>query len=179
MNLHDEKVLRAQLTFVYRVMVASKILLSEAEEELGILGNDQFDELRCFFKKHYQEEESHAEWLLEDLGGSVSDDIDFTAACVAGTQYYLIKHVHPALLLGYMQALENPAPLALIEELEAVHGKQLLRTWRHHAEVDKDHLKEIEAIIALMPDDLKQKIEQNRIATLTLWNSTLKRYDHA
>ena len=179
MNLHDEKTLREVLTFTYRVMVASCDLIACAQCAIeNPVGDTPDAKLYAFYQVHAGDERGHDEWLLSDLDDDIPNEIDFTAACIAGTQYYLIRHVHPALLLGYMQALENPTPLSLIEELEAVHGKKLLRTWRHHAEVDGEHLKEIEEMIALMPDELKTKIEQNRQATLTLWNSTLKRYDH-
>jgi hypothetical protein len=178
MNLHDEKILRLQLTFVYRVIIASEELLREAIVNMTF--EDDFDdELHLFYEKHRREEREHAEWLLEDLNGLVTTDIDWTAACVAGTQYYLIKHVHPALLLGYMQALEVPVPISMIEELENIHGKSLLRTWRHHAEVDGEHAKEIEKMIAIAPAYLQEKIEQNRQATIQLWNSTLTRYQDA
>ena len=59
---------------------------------------------------------------------------------MAGSQYYLIYHVDPAALLGYMAALECfPMPLEQVEALERAHGADLCRTLRYHAAHDIEH----------------------------------------
>lgn len=104
-------------------------------------------ELRDYLVRHLEEERPHAEWLLEDLrtepGFHEPYTLDPTPVAMAGTMYYLIKHVSPLCIFGYMLALENPAPIHLVEELEAAFGKPLCRTVRVHAEEDPKHLDDL------------------------------------
>jgi hypothetical protein len=141
MDLFIKDHLLHNLGFMHQVIVASERLLKEAIAELPFVSD-----LRTYYIKHLLEETNHAKWLSEDLGG-FKLPIQQLAVEMAGSAYYMIKHVHPACLLGYMKALENPIPLDLIEELELVHGKKLLRTARLHAEEDIQHDKDLAAQI--------------------------------
>lgn len=144
LNMLDRGVFVANLRYVHAIIRASEPLL------LGILGRDMPATLRQFYKKHAEEEHGHAEWLAEDLASldAAPAKIDWNAAQLAGTQYYLMKHAPPEALLGYMAVLESsPAPLPFIEGLERVYGEKALRTWRYHAEHDVGHAAEIMAAI--------------------------------
>lgn len=129
------------LAFWYQVIVASEPLL---EESIFLLGDEGFEgELKAFYKHHLEEERDHAQWLREDIGDHPIN-LHFTAAQLAGTMYYLIKHVHPVALMGYMQALEGkPIDPSLIRTIEMMHGKKAARTLRIHADNDPHHLEEL------------------------------------
>ncbi len=130
-----------RLNLSHTLMVASERLLSEAAREAE-------GALRNYYLNHLEEEKGHAQWLERDLG-SVSPVR--RAQEVAGCQYYLIKHVHPCCLLGYMAVLECfPAPLSFVQELERLHGKEICRTLRHHCENDPQHRVDLLDIIDKM-----------------------------
>src|SRR5690348_11828589 len=115
------------LVFLYHIMVASENLLRMAARETS----DR--KLREYFEKHLEEERDHAKWLAEDLN-SVCVDVKKTeppllAIQMAGSLYYLIFHVHPAALLGYMQVLESwPMDKGRLLEVAQPYPKSLLRT---------------------------------------------------
>ena len=151
--------LRHFLAFWLQVMSASERLLLEAAIETDDLV------LKQYYRDHQKEEENHALWLREDLEGEVLP-VQSLATVIAGSQYYLIKHASPAALLGYLLALENPISLEELEELEAVHGKSLLRTIRIHVTEDPGHKAEVERMIALQDESTRRLIEWNRLQTL-------------
>lgn len=155
--------LKRRLAFSLQSMVASERLLGEASLECG-------GELRDYYLKHLWEEAQHADWLQADLEG-FTIPLEGAAVAMAGSAYYLIKHVNPAALLGYMRALEHPMPLAQVEKLEALHGKKLLRTVRIHAEEDVKHLAELDAMIARQPLETQTLIKAVEAQTLHYHNS--------
>ena len=143
----SQKVFVSNLIFMYQIMIASERLLKEAADE-----SDGY--LRDYYLRHLEEERGHAEWLSDDLktvGIDVNGiDLLHQAAALAGTQYYLIKLVHPASLLGYMAVLEgNPVGMDFVNQMEYLHGKDLCRTLRYHAENDVEHKKELFAMLDL------------------------------
>lgn len=144
------------LSFAYNLMRASERLLEDAIQELPE------GPLRSFYADHLAEERGHAQWLAADLG--FVPEYDSFAAAIAGTQYYLIKHEHPAALLGYMRVLENQGvDDDFVEQMEAEHGPEILRTWKYHVQVDRGHSKEIEEMIA--QQDCLALIEMNERQT--------------
>lgn len=157
MNLLEPDTLRRNLAWVLQIITATERLLSEAAAECD-------GDLQKYFLDHLEEEKDHAKWLAEDLEG-FAIPLNGLAVAMAGAQFYLVKFVHPACLLGYMRALETPIPMPLLEELESAHGKKLLRTMRIHAELDPGHLEELNRQIALQPDDIRALIEMNAAQT--------------
>lgn len=155
------------LIFWYQVIVASEQLLTEA---IWLLSDDGFEgKLKAFYKKHLEDERSHARWLREDIG-NVNVGVNMNAASLAGTQYYLIKHVHPVCLMGYMIALEGGhISESLIEQIEAELGKDASRTVRIHAEADPEHIKEL--LEFDVPDEFKNHVEASRLQTLNILRS--------
>lgn len=144
------------LCFMYRLMVASAPLLEFAEvRSTGALRN--------YYAKHLAEEVGHDSMLLADLHDMGIKDVpyDYAASQLAGAQYYLVAHHHPALLLGYMAVLEGSSlSIATIDEAEAKHGCRLTAV-RHHAEHDPLHAPEIAKLIATLPQDVQAAIEWN------------------
>lgn len=131
-DLRDPSIFRANLAFFYQVILASEQLLEECAQLVS-------GELREYLLKHLREEKGHAQWLREDIG-TTDFPLSQTAIAMAGTQYYLMKHISPRCLLGYMLVLECfPMEPDVLCELERIHGAKLVRTLRHHAENDPDH----------------------------------------
>lgn len=153
-----------QLAVIYQFVIASEPLLREA---IVLLSDEGFEgELKAFYAKHLEDEKGHAKWAREDLGDHPIN-LHFGAAQLAGMAYYLIRHVHPVALMGYMMALEgHPIDMRLVEAIEQEHGKQAARTLRHHAEEDPKHIEELKAFP--VPDEWKLLVESTRVQTRML-----------
>lgn len=158
------------LAFWYQVIIASELLLDEA---IYLLQDEGFEgELKAFFAKHLEDERGHAKWLKEDLGDHPIE-LHFTAAALAGTAGYLVRHVHPVALLGYMMALEggHPIPIEYVEAVEKAHGKSTARTLRLHAEEDPKHIAELLAF--KVPPEHRNLVDSTRTQTM-LYIESLK-----
>lgn len=170
-TLQDKQFLVDNLCWFYRLMVASAPLLEFAVEHAD-------GSLLQYYHKHLLEELGHDEMLAKDLVSLGVDKIpcSMSAARLAGSQYYLISHHHPCMLLGYMQALESESlPINLIDELEKTHNCKLA-CLRHHATHDPAHAAELELQIVSLSPILLQDVISNRDMTniainaeLTLW----------
>lgn len=158
-DLSDRSRLITNLVFLYQVIKASERLLVEAAVEAT-------GRLKQYYISHLEEEREHEKWLAEDL---LAEGIDVEtvppirkATEMAGSQYYLIKHVNPACLLGYMAVLEGfPHPVEAVEHLKKLHGDRLTRTLHYHAIHDQDHRKELFQVIdeVAHPDILRNAIQ--------------------
>jgi hypothetical protein len=160
--------LRANLCFLHGTMRASEGLLRAA------IRKGEVDDLGLYFTQHLAEESGHLEMLEEDLRRlGVRTILQFPeAAALAGAQYYYIEHEHPALLLGYMAAMESrPPSLAYVDALEAEHGPLLCT--RHHALHDPKHAAELRAQIQKLDDELVSRCVQNEVWTLHEINSRI------
>lgn len=167
LDVYKPQVFIGNMLFVHACMVASESLIEEAlKQELP-------GHLRDYFERHIEEERGHEKWLEEDLKTlGVTPQLDWTAAQIAGTQYYLIKHVDPKALLGYMAALEcRPAKLEDIEYLESLYGEKALRCMRFHAIHDQDHGKELLDVIESFDD--QDIIVRNAELTASVLENTL------
>lgn len=165
---HDRQFLVRALCTVYRMMVASAPLL-----EFAIPRSD--GELRRYYLEHLLEETGHDAMLLDDLQRLGIDEVPYSraAAEIAGAQYYLIAHEHPALLLGYMMALERESPpVEAIDELSSHHGTSL-SALRHHAIHDPQHRKDLARLIAAQSRSVQERIKVNEERTLILLAGTL------
>jgi len=144
-DLLDRETFIRNLVFVHNVITATPQLLYAAMMHSG-------GDLSAYFEAHLEEERAHALWLANDLASEGIDvralPVSPDAVAMAGSQYYLIYHVDPAALLGYMAALECfPMPETQERRLEEVHGVDLCRTLRYHATHDIDHGSEVLAQI--------------------------------
>ena len=152
-------VLVANLTFLHDAVVASEQLLIEAADWTDLQPRSPFhDRLAEYYRSHLEEERDHVKWLRDDLKSvGVSLGVpNRLAMSMVGTQYYLLKHVHPATLLGYMAVVEgDPVPVDVVDLLESLHGKDLLRFVRFHAIKDIEHRKELFEVIDRAPEPLR------------------------
>lgn len=167
LNLLDRETYLRNMQFMHALMVASEPLVQEAIDHSS-------GDLRDYFVEHIEEERGHAEWLAADIRsmGSKPETHMIAAAC-AGAQYYLIRHVNPEALLGYMAVLEcYPMPLEMVDALEQAHGKEAVRTLRYHAENDIEHRKALMAMIE--KSEHQQLIGDNAVQTLNLLNVALR-----
>ena len=144
-DLSSRQTFIANMMFMHGLMVASEDLI-----DVALSTNRCELPLIEYFTTHREEERDHAQWLRDDLEsvGITIPRVHWQAASIAGTQYYLIKHVSPHALIGYMAALEHkPMPLVTVAELEKRYGKSLLRTVRYHSEHDIDHTRDLLAFV--------------------------------
>jgi hypothetical protein len=140
--------LAANLQFLHDAMVGSEQLLRDAAAEAdGALAD--------YYWEHLEEERDHVEWLREDLatGGVTLGPPDPLAMAMVGTQYYMLKHLHPASLLGYLAMTEgDPVAIETVEQLEQAYGVPLLRCIRYHATADLEHREVLFRVIEAMPE---------------------------
>lgn len=135
LNLADRRIFVANLLFMHALMIAFESLTET------LLKRRMPANLRGFYVDHLEAERGHADMLEADLATlGAAPALDWHAAQIAGTQYYLVRHGPVEALLGYMAALEcRPMLPAVVDELEAIHGPQAVRTLRLHAEADPEH----------------------------------------
>ena len=139
------------LFFLYHTMKASETLLEIAAQKAE-------GSLAEYYRVHLEEERGHHKWLAEDLKSADVDVEDSSAPLYAemlvGMVYYRTLHQHPAALLGYMLLMEgNPSNMMRVGILESLHGKQLVRTLRYHAEHDVDHGSRLKEVINSLPEE--------------------------
>lgn len=140
---------------MYHAMVA-------VEDLLELAAAQSEGSLRRYFLAHLQEEAGHAKWLRQDIG-----DVGTPPTLVVGMvgrQYYLIRHVSPCALLGYMVLMECfPTPMEALEKMETAHGPEMFRTLRHHAEHDPEHGQDVLRQIDALTDSEKTIVLDNAI----------------
>jgi hypothetical protein len=153
----------AYLAAMHGLIRASVPLMEAAAERCGLLppGDPSAGPLARYFGTHAEEERGHDDWLLEDLAvlgapppeallpGDLRDDI----AALAGTQYYLIRHCHPACLLGYIAVLEGcPPDAAVTGRLPVLTGwpAAAFRTVAGHAALDPDHQRDLDTLLGVL-----------------------------
>lgn len=174
-DLRSRATLIDNLIFAHQVIVASEQLLDFAVHRLAAEPRSGFEAvLLQYFRDHAEEERGHAAWLVRDLataGATVADQpLSWDAVQAVGAQYYLVLHAHPVALLGYMAALEGmPMPIADVDALEALHGRDLLRTLRFHAEHDVDHCADLCQMLDQVPAELRAAVMRSADSTASHW----------
>jgi hypothetical protein len=129
-------------------------------------------DLKDYFEKHIGEEKNHDAILLQDLRALGVGDIPLNIEAVelAGAQYYLVGHVHPSALLGYMAALEREShDESVIGNLESEHGVEL-RCLRIHSKLDARHIVDLDAQIEGLPAELRSIANGNELYTASKIN---------
>lgn len=157
------------LCFCYRTMVASEPLLEFAIPKSSGAVKD-------YYVKHLEEERSHEVMLADDLKRLGVEEIPYNhdAAKMAGAQYYLIAHDDPALLLGYMKALErNPITSGQVKVWSESFGTPLT-CLSHHAEHDSTHKQDLEQVIGSLDPALRERVEWNERKTLEFLSEALR-----
>lgn len=173
-DLFSREVFLKNLVFVAFVIKASEDITREA------IANSE-GSLREYFCEHLEEELGHFEWLKRDLQFAAINLDDCTipaeAVAMAGSQYYLAKHIHASAILGYMAALECFAmPLDLVEKLEERHGEDVCATLRYHAEHDLAHGKDVLDMIDAVDPKYHRLICDNAIQTTLYIQNAIKRF---
>lgn len=142
--------------------------------------------LAAYLARHIPEEQSHDEWLLEDLariGYPASVALEHppspVVAAMVGAQYYAIRHVHPAVLLGYIAVLEGYPPAeSLATQAAAATGYPVtaFRTLRKHAHLDPHHRRDLDATLDRLPagERLHSLIRANALQTMTWLRALLE-----
>lgn len=169
MNPFDPIQLRSVLCLSYRTMVASASLLEFAIPRSS-------GALRDYYEHHLDEERGHDEMLRADLLAlGVSEiPVSHQAAQIAGSQYYLIAHDHPALLLGYMHALERESlALELVDELADYHDAPLTAL-KHHCLHDPLHRADMERVIEGLESGLRERVLWNERCVLRAIESAMR-----
>ncbi|MFJ3231117.1 iron-containing redox enzyme family protein [Streptomyces sp. NPDC086787] len=148
---------------MHAVVRASVPLLERAARRCAELAGDDpvAEPLGRYLGSHAEEERGHDTWLLEDLAAAGADPRAALTrlpyplvADLAGAQYYWIEHHHPVALLGYIRVLEGNAPAPwLADRLAADTGlpAAAFRTVREHAELDTDHLTDLDDLLDTLP----------------------------
>jgi hypothetical protein len=171
LDLSQKRVLLANLIFVYQVIRSTEDLLLMALKKTSALS--LYDE---YLTTHIWEEKDHEKWLREDLQIGCISSVDKyppieQASMLVGMQYYRLKYCTKFSLLGYMTVLECfPMPISVVEQLEAWHGVELIRTLRYHAVHDVDHGADLLAIVDTLDDEQFQAVLDNAIASQNLLN---------
>lgn len=183
----DPTTLARWLKLMWHVVRASVPLLEVAIDRLGALPPSPFHaDLTDYYVRHADEERDHDRWLEDDLavlgvsGDALRSELppDSIAAMV-GAQYYLIRHYHPAVLLGYMALLEGySVPPARVEELQARSAAPAAawRTYLFHAREDPHHRADLCRLIDRIPYDpptLARSVVVNALRTAAHYRDAL------
>jgi len=168
----DKEWLIEFLSRAYAVAVATVPLLKTALQE------PMPDELREYYTRKIEQERDHDKWIIRDLKllGSAPYLVDWRFVPLVGSQYYLIKHVAPECLLGFMTVFEqSPMPLEMVAQLEEAHGIEPVRTIRFHAEHDLEHGPEVLHMIESLGDKIDQElVRENAQHTAKMLNEVLE-----
>jgi hypothetical protein len=179
----DTGLLRRWFLLIWQSVQASVPLMELASDQLRQFPRTSFtDLLGEYFTLHALEEQGHDEWLLEDLAGLGVDEHSARLelpnrhiAAMVGSQYYLIRHYHPALLLGYIAFCEGhpPRPEAIDGlRLRSATSPDVWRTYRFHASEDPIHLEELRAVLDQVPAEpeaMRQAIVVNGLRCVTTY----------
>jgi hypothetical protein len=176
------EVVTKNLAFLHDAVVASEQLLLEAAQSVDLLPDEPFrSRLSEYYRSHLEEERGHVTWLrcdLESVGVRPGVPNQYAMEMV-GTQYYLLKHVHPAALLGYLAVVEgDPVPLAVVDSLEGLHGTTLFRFVRFHATKDLEHRIELFEVMDAAPESAKQIVAESAESVLAKLSEATVQWTH-
>lgn len=166
-DLHIREVMADNLVFSYHTICASEPMLRECALNL-----DPSSPFLSYFVHHLAEEKNHVFWLRRDLANAdisiINRRLQFDAAELAGPQYYLIRHVSPLAVLGYLAVLECfPMDPVILDALESIHGKEMFHTLRYHSEHDPEHGADVLEQIDKVAPEMQPVIAENAIRTVS------------
>lgn len=162
----------------YGVTMASAPAMRMAADRCEeLMGDPLCDLLQGYYREHAAEEQDHGEWLLSDLASlgigreRVLERLPYpSVAALVGSQYYWIRHVHPAAYLGYIAVLEAGAEAEFLREVHERTGIPLSSMSCHlrHAELDPGHVAEFDAALDVFPltRELEELITVSAITTI-------------
>jgi len=175
-----QRIFPRYLMMLHTAIRASVLLMEEASKiAAGQFASESYSSaLVAYLDEHIEEERDHDIWLLEDLATLGVTEAEAAlvmplsvVASMVGSQYYYIKHVNPAIILGYLAAIEGyQLDSGLLDKARERTGypESAFRTLYLHSELDQDHAGELaEAIDGMgLPHDLIAKISANGLQTL-------------
>ena len=168
LNYSDRSVYGRHMGLIHQIISASEGMLEEAAK---------IDSpCQAYFIEHLEEERGHEKWLAKDIEnlGVPPAGMEFLAAALAGTQYYLIKHVTPLALLGYMALLEGyPAGDEQVKTLEALYPDSVA-TLKYHAVHDREHRAELTKQLDSVPEEFHDIIVWNAVQSARLYGHLLR-----
>lgn len=138
------------------------LMKAAAERCEKMLDSDPVTEgMLTYLQKHIPEETGHDEWVLDDLEvlGYRREDVllrvpPLSAAELAGSQYYWIKHVHPVALLGFIAVLEGTPPDVEFFEQTADRIGLPRRAFSNlllHGKLDPQHRDDLDHMLDALP----------------------------
>ena len=146
---------------------ASVPLLDWACQQLPRWPSGPFTELLAEYYMLNAVEERR--YQRHDLPGGASGELpDRHIAAIIGSQYYLTRHYHPALLLGYIAFCEASPP----EVLQGLPVRHL----RFHAEEDRCHLEELRGVLDEVPPEppsLRQAVVANAMRCVAAYAAVI------
>lgn len=133
--------------------------------------------LADYYSHHADEEDGHAEWILDDLASlgipreHVLKRLPYpSVAAAVGTQYYWMQHVHPIAYLGFIAVVEAPPDLQFLHDISQRTGLPLASMSCHyrHAQLDPGHIAEFDAALDSLPltPTLQDLISVSAITTI-------------
>jgi hypothetical protein len=165
---------------LYHTMAASRPLLDLAGMRATQLGRD-YQSFIDWCSSHAAEEEPHADWLLEDLetigiqGEQVKESVAHPdVLALIGAQFAIAQSRQPTGILGYLFIAEcHPVDPERLKAFAVERGlpSQAMNTLLFHAVEDREHMKEIIALIDHYADNTiaRRAMEASAVAYLTGW----------
>jgi hypothetical protein len=142
--------------------------------------NIEYDIFFHRFIDHASEEKNHEKLVLNDLKalGTPLQQYDMSVPPIWQTQFYMIEHVSPLSLFGYILFLEN---LSLYESIGPhvykrcleVYGKKATSYLRVHVEEDPSHVDKLFDIIDKLPQGEHQNVVDSLLITSSLYRNFL------
>jgi hypothetical protein len=159
----DPYLLRRWLVLVWQAVRASVPLLEFAAHQVGAPQTPFSELLFDYYTLHAADMRVQEELFLEDLASAgVETEIaalEFPNRHIAdmlGSQYYLVRHYHPALLLGYLVFSEgHPPEREAIDRLRLRSGtsERAWRTYLLRAEEGPVRAEELRLVLDEVPPD--------------------------
>lgn len=138
------------------------LMKAAAEECEKLVGRDPVaGGMLEYFRHHIPEETGHDDWVLDDLEllGFPRKEVlkripPPSAAALAGSQYYWIRHVHPVALLGFIAVLEGTPPdVAFFEATADRIGvpRKAFSNLLLHGKLDPQHRDDLDRTLDALP----------------------------
>jgi Iron-containing redox enzyme len=176
----------ATLGQLYHTMNLSAPLMRAAGRKARTLGPEYADYAE-WCDQHAEEEEPHAQWLLDDVAKAGRDPRPIAESipepeivALMGAQFVLAEEVDPTAILGYTFATEGHPSRP--EDLRATAERfglplEALTTLLFHTEEDIKHGAEATAVLVRYADSDRRRQAMARSATayLTGWSCYFRR----
>jgi hypothetical protein len=120
------------------------------------IGRDR-SELRNYLEQHIEEERGHEQWVLNDLENlgyqreAVTQSLPLSETIeLIGSQMYVVRHIQPAGLVGYVYMMESRPPNhAFLRALQAAYSipSSAMTFLAGHGDADIVHSQELRDVL--------------------------------